>query len=133
MQGETLAPLECSSLVDTIGKECIQEDKCLYLYRRSIGVPVLTFVDDCISVTKCGTDSVEMNAYLNAKTNIKKLQYGEKKCVNIHVGKNKEDCPELLLTPGKSSVLIMQQQVNMSWLIKLEENISCQMKPIRSI
>ena len=33
MQGETLAPLECSSLVDTIGKECIKEGKLLYMYR----------------------------------------------------------------------------------------------------
>ena len=42
MQGETLAPLECSSLVDTIGKECIDENKFLYMYRGSVGVPPLT-------------------------------------------------------------------------------------------
>ena len=42
MQGETLAPLQCSSLVDQIGKECIAEDKHLYMFRGSVGVPPLT-------------------------------------------------------------------------------------------
>ena len=38
-----------------------------------------------------------MNAYLNTKTNIKKLQYGVKKWYKMHVGKNcnSEICPNL--------------------------------------
>ena len=46
-------------------------------------------------MAKCGVDSVEINAYLNAKTNTKKLQYGENKCVKLHLGKDKEHCPDL--------------------------------------
>ena len=89
MQGETLAPLECSVQVDAVAKECSDEDKHLYLYRNKVKIPPLTMVDDCIAMAKCGTDTVEINAYLNAKTNCKKLQYGEKKCVKMHVGKKK--------------------------------------------
>ena len=38
-----------------------------------------------------------MNAFLNAKTNLKKLQYGEDKCHKLHVGKKTEICPNLLI------------------------------------
>ena len=38
-----------------------------------------------------------MNAFLNTKTNMKKLQYGVQKCFKMHVGKTciKEMCPDL--------------------------------------
>ena len=58
-------------------------------------------VDDCIAVAICGVESVEINAYLNAKTNIKKLQYGENKCVKLHLGQQKEYCPDLKINTWK--------------------------------
>ena len=38
-----------------------------------------------------------MNAYLNTKTNVKKLQYGVEKCYKMHVGRycHTEICPDL--------------------------------------
>ena len=80
MQGGTLAPLKCSVQVDSIGKECMVEEKYLYFYRGKVAVPPLTMVDDLIAASKCGNETVELNAYLNCKTNIKKLQFGEQKC-----------------------------------------------------
>ena len=53
MQGETFAPLECSVQVDTIGKECIKEEKFLYYYKDEIPVPPLAMVDDLNAVSKC--------------------------------------------------------------------------------
>ena len=101
MQGETLAPLECSVTVDTIGKECVDEDKYLFKYKYKVKVPPLTMVDDIITVSKCGSETGEMNAFLNAKTNVKKLQYGETKCVKMHVGKDKTLCPEVEIDTWK--------------------------------
>ena len=101
MQGETLAPSECSVQVDSVGKECVEDHKHLYTYKDIVKVPPLTMVDDIIAVSKCGSDTVETNAYLNAKTNVKKLQYGETKCVKMHVGKNKTICPDLKIDTWK--------------------------------
>jgi hypothetical protein len=36
-----------------------------------------------------------MNAFLNAKSNVKKLQFGMTKCHKLHAGQNKRTCPDL--------------------------------------
>ena len=54
-----------------------------------------------VAVSKCGVDSVEMNAFLNQKTNLKKLQFGPEKCHQLHVGKHKINCPELYIDQWK--------------------------------
>ena len=108
LQGETLAPILCSSHVDSIGKECIEENKYLYMYGDSVGVPALTLIDDSIAVAKCGLESIELNEYLNCKSNMKRLQYSESKCNKMHTGPKKEDCPDLEID---------------SWKIKTVKNI----------
>ena len=95
MQGENFAPLECSVQVDTYGKECLEQDKYLFRYRNTIPVPPLSMVDDILCICKCGIDSVLLNAFINLKTNTKKLQFGEDKCFKMHVGTNKTICPDL--------------------------------------
>ena len=97
MQGEIFGPLCCSVQVDTFGKECIQETKYLYNYKNEVGVPPLAMVDDLLCVSTCGLQSVEMNAYINAKTNLKKLQFGENKCHKMHVGPKNKCCPDLFV------------------------------------
>ena len=97
LQGDVFGPMECSVTVDSFGKECLLEDKHLYYYKDEVPVPILTMVDDALAITECGYKASIMNAYLNTKTNIKKLQYGVKKCYKMHVGKtcHEEICPEL--------------------------------------
>ena len=58
-------------------------------------------VDDVVAVSRCGVESVEMNAFLNQKTNIKRLQYGPDKCHQLHVGKENILCPELRIDQWK--------------------------------
>ena len=58
-------------------------------------IPPLAMVDYLLTVSECGVDSVKINGYLNAKTNIKKLQFGGDKCHKIHIGKKKHLCPDL--------------------------------------
>ena len=52
-------------------------------------------VDDLLCISSCGLPSVEMNAYINAKTNLKKLQFGVTKCHKMHVGAKNSCCPDL--------------------------------------
>ena len=56
-------------------------------------------VDDALAVTECGYETDMMNAYLNTKTSIKKLQYGVSKCFKMHVGRscNKDICNDLFV------------------------------------
>ena len=97
LQGDVFGPIECSVTVDTFGKECLMEDKHLYYYKDEVPVPILTMVDDALAITECGYKSSMMNAFINTKTSIKKLQYGVDKCFKMHVGKTctEEICPDL--------------------------------------
>ena len=101
MQGENLAPLECSVQVDSYGKECMKENKYLFYYREKVPVPALSMVDDLLCISHCGKESVLLNAFINAKTNMKKLQFGENKCHKLHVGRNKSICPDLHIDKWK--------------------------------
>ena len=101
MQGENLAPLECSVQVDSFGKECLEQKKYLFYYRGKIEVPPLSMVDDLLCISSCGINSVIMNSFIKAKTNFKKLQFGETKCHKIHVGKNTNLCPKLSVDKWK--------------------------------
>ena len=60
-------------------------------------------VDDLLAVAKCGKESLEVNTYLNAQIELKKLKFhtpdvnGKSKCNVIHVGKKNTLCPTLLV------------------------------------
>ena len=98
MQGDVFGPLECSVSVDTYGKECMEERKHLYAYKGEVDVPPLAMVDDLIIVTACGYKATMANAFVNTKTNQKKLQFGTEKCHKMHVGKKVEEiCPDLFV------------------------------------
>ena len=101
MQGEVTGPGQCSNQIDTFGKECVEENKLLYTYKQEVDIPPLGMVDDVLAVSRCGSDSVAMNAFLNQKTNIKRLQYSTDKCHQLHVGKNKDLCPDLYIDEWK--------------------------------
>ena len=86
-----------------------------------LGIPPPGMVDDVIAVGRCGVDSVAMNAYLNQKTNIKKLQFGPDKCYQLHVGRSNFCCPELFIDEWKlkkkdelETVLIDQHKIEHS-------------------
>ena len=96
MQGTVLAGLKCAISIDTIGKEALEnEHEILYDYKRCVKIPPLSFVDDIITVSKCGGKSVETNAVIQAKIEGMQLQLGHSKCFQMHVGKPKVTCPTL--------------------------------------
>ena len=53
-------------------------------------------IDDLAAIAKCGSDSVELNAIVNAKIKSKFLEFGVGKCFNLHVGHKLSSCPKLL-------------------------------------
>ena len=98
LQGDVFGPIECSVSVDTYGKECLAEEMHLYSYKGEVQVPPLAMVDDLLIVSECGYKAAMANAYINTKSNLKKLQFGTEKCHKMHVGKvNEEICPDLFV------------------------------------
>ena len=95
MQGTVIAPLKCSVQMDTLGRDSYRNSTALYQYRDVCSVPALGFIDDVAGISECNHNSVILNAVVNAKVESKKLQFNLKKCVNMHIGPNKENCPKL--------------------------------------
>ena len=59
-----------------------------------VAIPPLAMIDDLISISHCGIKSVVMNSFLNSKSRVKKLQLGIDKCHKLHIGKEKNTCPD---------------------------------------
>ena len=54
-------------------------------------------IDGLGCISESGTKSVEINSYINAKTNIKKLQFGVEKSYQIHVDGKEHTAPDLYI------------------------------------
>ena len=97
------SPLRCSITTDTLGKELLSsfdKSQILYKFRGFVIIPPLMMVDDVLSVTKCGLDSMKMNAFVLSKMATKRLELGAAKCYQIHVGKTVSTCPSLQVDSG---------------------------------
>ena len=66
-------------------------------------------------VSTCGLDTVKTYAFVNAKTSLKKLQFGPDKYHKIHVGKKTPCCPESGID---------------SWKMKVKTNIKTKLENI---
>ena len=60
-QGGSWGPVLCSNSTDSLGKKSLENEKNLYVYKKSTKIPSLLFVDDIGSASKCGLDSIENN------------------------------------------------------------------------
>ena len=90
MQGDTWASAVASAQVDAFGKEML-EDQPSFMYRflGEVAIPLLGQVDDLIGVAEAGYKSDQVNAFVNAKTADKDLQFGHKKCKTMLISKGK--------------------------------------------
>ena len=68
-------------------------------------------VDDLACVSVCGLETVQMNGFINAKMNIKKLQFGEKKCYRMHIGRKNNYCPDLYIDSWKVETLELEPDI----------------------
>lgn len=105
MQGAVMAPIEASVSVDKIGKECEERGIHLYRYKQLVDIMPLSMVDDLLAIAECGHKSVATNTFINAKIEMKKLDFNVKKCHQIHVGKNDIFCPTLQVHGESMSVV----------------------------
>ena len=96
MQGTVLTPIKCSVQIDTLGKELLAEDGDKpYKYKGYVKIPALALIDDILTISDCGTDSIFMNASVQSKVNNKRLELSHQKCFKMHVGGSKVVCPKL--------------------------------------
>ena len=95
MQGTVMGPIKASVQLDTLGRDCYERQEGLYNYKECVAVPPLMMIDDLAAFALCGTDSVKLNAIINAKIACKKLEFGPSKCFKMHIGKEITSCTEL--------------------------------------
>ena len=96
MQGTVLTPSKCSVQIDTLGKELLAEDDDrLYKYIGYVRIPSLAPIDDALTISACGPNSIFMNAAVQSKVNNKRLELGHSKCFKMHV-----DCSKYLVQNG---------------------------------
>ena len=105
MQGDIWGPAMCATSIDSIGKECLEENKYLYKYRGNISIPPLAMMDDICAISTCGVEAVKSNAFLNHKLSSKKLQCGTNKCKKMHIGsiRNQSICSPLCIDGWKET------------------------------
>ena len=95
-QGGVWGSILCSNTIDTIGRKCKLSGEHLYMYKKRVEILPLGFVDDLNGVAKCGQDSINLNLFLNSQVELKKLSFHSSgKCVRMHVGRTKHECPTL--------------------------------------
>ena len=94
-QGGPLGPIQCSLHIDKIGKEALERDEYLFLY-KNVKIPPLSMMADLACLSKCGIESIESNAYINSKIEQKQLKFNEGKCHQLHIkDSNNNDCPTI--------------------------------------
>ena len=94
-QGSSWGPLMTSASVDTIGKSAQETGENCFIYKDTVKIPPLSFVDDVASMSLCGVDSIVTNATINTKIQAKKLRCGPTKCHQLHIGTKNKFCPSL--------------------------------------
>ena len=88
LQGDVLAPLISSNMVDkNIGLPAMISNN-VYLYKNKVLIPPLTMQDDTLGISQCGFKSKKMNNFLNTRTNIMGLQFGSENVKRCTLVKN---------------------------------------------
>ena len=98
-QGDLMAPLMAAVQVDSISRRLQEEDRereeegretLLYRYKGIVPILSLGLMDDSAIITEVGYKSEIVNVSMNESSAEKNLQFNEKKCKYIKIGKKKE-------------------------------------------
>ena len=87
-QGDPWGGIQCANMIDGFGKESLKSEMDPYKYKGKVPVPILGMVDDILSISESGYKTCRLNAFLNAKTALKRLQFGPDKCHVLFVVKD---------------------------------------------
>ena len=106
MQGDVLAPLMSSNMVDVNICKMAKVTGNIYLYMGKVVIPPLAMQGDTLGISTCGEKSIRMNEFLNLQTSRMQLQYGNQKCVKMHIEKKHklENCPDISVDLWKEEV-----------------------------
>ena len=91
LQGDVLAPLLSSNMVDKYIGLPAMNSRNVYIYKNKVRIPPLTMQDDTLGISVCGYRSQKMNTFLNTQTNFMGLQFGRDKCQKMHIGKKQRN------------------------------------------
>ena len=86
---KTSGSLLCTASMDKLWQQVYKTSELKDKYKGVVETPTLGMVDDILTIQKCSTKSVKMNATVNAFIEGKKLTLSNKKCHRIHVEKKK--------------------------------------------
>ena len=78
------------------------------MYKKSVEIPPLTMQDDTLGISECGTKSKQMNQFLNTRTGIMNLQFGQDKCETMHIGKThiSDICCDMSVDSWKEKLIV---------------------------
>ena len=94
MLGENFSSTLCKSTLNPIITECKIEP---YLYRNSIEIPKMVFLDDILDISKCGRHTKEIHEFTNNELTKRKFQMSIDKCKRMHFGKQVSKCEDLFI------------------------------------
>ena len=86
-QGDPWGSMQCGIMIDGFGKERLNPNLEPYCYKGKLPMPLLGMVDDILMISSSGYKTRRLNAFINVKTAVKRLQFGQDKCHVLHVGK----------------------------------------------
>ena len=95
MQGSVWGSLCCVVLMEKLGKHMYNNHELMYYYKGLVAVPSLQMVDDVLTITKCSSQSPQVNTVVNTFMELEKLKLSETKCHKLHIGKNRRNCRDL--------------------------------------
>ena len=75
-QWGTRGPMLCSNSIDSIGKKCKERNEHCYMYKNTVRILPLSFVDDLNGIARCGFDSIALNTFLTTQIELKKVSCG---------------------------------------------------------
>ena len=87
-----MGSMYCTRSMDKIGKIIFADHKLLYNYKGT-SVPCLQMVVDILTINKCNSTAITMNATVNTFIETKKLKIAEKSVVSYIQVKYVENAP----------------------------------------
>ena len=64
-----------------------QLSQALYKFKGFLPIPPLIMIDDILTVSRCGFDSLLLNSLVMSKMDMKRLELGASKCFQLHIEK----------------------------------------------
>ena len=112
MQGDVLSPLVSSNMVDVnITKHAIRTEN-IYMFKNKVAISPLIMQDDTLAISTCGYKTRKMTSFLNTRINIMSIQFGQEKCVTMHIGKkhNIEICGDVSVDDWSEKLMTSSAQ-----------------------